>query len=47
MKPGKNCLQRAISEHSLNEGDTASEIIVPFEIEFPFEQIKIYRAAGR
>lgn len=34
-------LQRAISEHSLNEGDTASEIIIPFEIEFPFEHIKI------
>ena len=34
-------LQRAISEHSIGQGETATEIIVPFEIEFPFEQIKI------
>lgn len=34
-------LLRAITEHSLAEEQPASEIIVPFEIEFPFENIKL------
>ena len=34
-------LQRAISEHSIGDGEAAAEIIVPFEVEFPFENIKI------
>jgi excinuclease ABC subunit C len=35
-------LQRAVSEHSFNnDEEPASEIIVPFEIELPFEKIKL------
>ena len=34
-------LQRAMSEHSIGDGEAATEIIVPFEVEFPFEQIKL------
>ncbi len=34
-------LLRAITEHSLTEQEPAAEVIVPFEIEFPFEKIKL------
>ena len=34
-------LLRAIVEFSMVEGETVSEIIAPFEMEFPFEQIKL------
>ena len=34
-------LQRAISEHTIGDSEAAAEIIVPFEVEFPFENIKI------
>lgn len=34
-------LLRAVIEHSLGENEPASEIILPFEIEFPFENIKL------
>jgi excinuclease ABC subunit C len=34
-------LLHAVTEHSLAESETASEIIIPFEIEFPFEKIKL------
>ncbi len=34
-------LLRAIIEHSMEETEPASEIIVPFEIDFPFEQITL------
>lgn len=34
-------LLRAMIEHSMEETEAAGEIIVPFEIDFPFEQIKL------
>jgi len=34
-------LLRAIIEHSMEETEPATEILVPFEIDFPFEQIKL------
>lgn len=34
-------LDRAVTEHSLTEGQQPSEIILPFAIEFPFEKIKL------
>ncbi len=34
-------LLRAIIEHSMEETEPAQEIIVPFEIDFPFEQITL------
>jgi excinuclease ABC subunit C len=34
-------LLRAIIEHSVSEKEPASEIIVPFPLEFPFENIKL------
>lgn len=34
-------LLRAIIEHSMEESEPAQEIIVPFEIDFPFEQITL------
>lgn len=40
-EPKEELLLRAITEHSLSENEPAAEIIVPFEIEFPFPQIKL------
>ncbi|HWB62346.1 MAG TPA: excinuclease ABC subunit UvrC, partial [Chitinophagales bacterium] len=37
----EDLLQRAVSEHSLSEEEPASEIIAAFEIELPFEKIKL------
>ncbi len=34
-------LLRAILEHSMEETEPASELLVPFEIDFPFENIKL------
>jgi len=34
-------LVRAIIEHSMEETEPAHELLVPFEIDFPFEQIKL------
>ena len=34
-------LVRAIIEHSMEETDPAHELLVPFEIDFPFETIKV------
>lgn len=34
-------LVRAILEHSMEETEPASELLVPFEIDFPFENIKL------
>lgn len=34
-------LQRAVSELTLNDEEPVSEIIVPFEFEFPFENVKL------
>lgn len=34
-------LLRAILEHSMQETEPASELLVPFEIDFPFENIKL------
>lgn len=34
-------LQRAVIEHSLGDEQVASEILLPFEIEFPLEQVKL------
>lgn len=34
-------LLRAITEHSLTDGDMPSEILLPFEVELPFENIKV------
>ena len=34
-------LLRAIIEHSMEETEPATEILVPFEIDFPFENIKL------
>jgi len=34
-------LLRAVTEHSIAEEQPAAEIIVPFEIEFPFENIRL------
>lgn len=37
----EDLLVRAILEHSMEETEPASELLVPFEIDFPFENIKL------
>lgn len=41
-EPKEEILLRAISDNSLEEDEPVEEIIVPFEIDFPFEKSKLF-----